>query len=90
MLTRLVRDVEVVQERMVLDDGALRDGRDTVSPIGPVLEQTVPMLRDAKTDIRVSSIRSERGVVSVLTILVAVSIVSFCSLSMTLIRKLSP
>ena len=52
MLTRLVRDVEVVQERMVLHDGTLRDGGDSVSPIGPVLEQTMPMLRVAKTRIR--------------------------------------
>ena len=52
MLTCLVRDVKVVQERMVLHDGTLRDGGDSVSPIGPVLEQTMPMLRVAKTRIR--------------------------------------
>jgi hypothetical protein len=41
---RLIRDAELVQERMAGRDRALVDAHRTVSPVGTFLEQTMPML----------------------------------------------
>jgi hypothetical protein len=41
---RLIRDAELVQERMARRDRALVDAHRSVSPVGTFLEQTMPML----------------------------------------------
>ncbi len=42
--TSLVRRGEVIQERVALRDGALVHHSRTIGPVGPLLEQTMPVL----------------------------------------------
>ena len=44
MLTSLVRDLEVIQERVTSRDGALVHEGGAIGPVRALLEETVPML----------------------------------------------
>ena len=84
-LTGLVGDLEVIEERMTRSDGALVHRGTTVSPVGPLLEQPVPML-----PINVSRAENIFRARKQLTTLVDLSIVWFVKLSITLSWKRSP
>ena len=82
--TGLVSNGEVIQERVTSDNRALGYEGGAISPCGPLLEESVPMLGEINEQTRVR----KRG--DAFTIDVWVSILSSVSSSMTLIWKLSP
>ena len=76
----LVRRREVVEEGVVLRDGALVHKRGTVRPVRALLEETVPVLVEKR---RALALVHDKGFHR-RTMVVAVNIVSLVRLSMTL------
>ena len=83
--TSLGGGIELVQEGVSGGDGALVDERRPVSPVGPLLEEPVPVLEDYG-----GKYESPEQCDNVLTMLVDFNIVWLVNWSMTFNWKVSP
>ena len=82
--TCLVGNLEVVEERMAASNRALIDKRRPICPVGPSLEETVPMLMG--TSQSHNNMQRWKGI----TMVVVLSMVWLVMMSITLSLKRSP
>ena len=86
MLTSLVRDLEVVQERVASRDRALVHEGGAIGPVRALLEETVPVLQFRS----MSATLGLHSLISSLTIEVDFNMLASVRSSTTLSLKLSP